>query len=310
MIFGSHLYGTSTPESDKDYKGIFLPDKEQIYLGKISKSICNNTKKGSDTRNTSEDIDTEIYSLHYFLQLACEGQTVALDMLHCPEDLLLEKSEIWDEIVKNRHLFYTKSLDAFVGYARKQAAKYGIKGSRLNDAKRVVDFLKENEEEGIRLSDIWDDLPEGEHIYKHPPDEAHGLQLYEVCGRKLQETASIEYAIPVFERFYKAYGERAMKAARNEGVDWKAVSHAFRAAYQVKDILTKGTITFPLKEAKLLKKIKAGEYNYQSFVSPELDDLMDEIEELSKKSTLPEKVNRKFWNNFLIETLDKWIMKN
>ncbi len=45
MIFGSHLYGTDTLESDHDFKGIFLPNKEDVYLGKISKSISLSSRK-------------------------------------------------------------------------------------------------------------------------------------------------------------------------------------------------------------------------------------------------------------------------
>jgi len=30
MVFGSHLYGTDTPESDKDYKGVFMPARDDI----------------------------------------------------------------------------------------------------------------------------------------------------------------------------------------------------------------------------------------------------------------------------------------
>ena len=69
-VFGSHLYGTDTPESDKDFKGIFMPSKKEIFLGKIPKSISESTKKGSESKNTAEDIDTEIYSLQYFIELA------------------------------------------------------------------------------------------------------------------------------------------------------------------------------------------------------------------------------------------------
>jgi len=38
MAFGSHLYGTSTPESVLDYKGVFLPSKEQVLLGQIHRT--------------------------------------------------------------------------------------------------------------------------------------------------------------------------------------------------------------------------------------------------------------------------------
>ena len=52
--FGSHLYGTDTPESDTDYKGIFMPTKEMVLLGKIPKSINNNKKKAEGQKMETE----------------------------------------------------------------------------------------------------------------------------------------------------------------------------------------------------------------------------------------------------------------
>jgi len=308
-IFGSHLYGTSTLESDHDFKGVFLPSREQILLGKIPKSINESTKSGNVNKNTSNDVDFEIYSLHYFVHLACEGETVALDMLHTPDNMIIEKHPIWDEIVLNRQKFYTKNLKAFIGYARRQASKYGIKGSRLNDAQRVLDFLEPYKILYKRLNNLWDELPTGEHIIKHPPDQ-NGERMYEVCGRKIGEKVYFAYAYDVVKQFVDNYGERARKAAANEGIDWKAVSHAFRAAYQVKQILTENTITFPLKEAQTLLLIKQGKLDYQSVVNPELNNLISEVEELSEKSNLPEKVDRNFWNNFIMDNLERYHFPN
>jgi hypothetical protein len=45
MKHGSHLYGTNTPLSDLDIKGIFLPTIEQIFLNNIPKHITKNSKK-------------------------------------------------------------------------------------------------------------------------------------------------------------------------------------------------------------------------------------------------------------------------
>lgn len=33
--FGSHLYGTSTPESDVDFKEIFVPPARDILIGNV-----------------------------------------------------------------------------------------------------------------------------------------------------------------------------------------------------------------------------------------------------------------------------------
>jgi len=233
MKFGSHLYGTDTPESDTDIKGVFLPSKADVYLGRIQKSVNNNAKKQVGEKNMVGDIDLEMYSLHYFLKLACEGQTVAIDMLHAPTEMLLETTPLWDAIVNNREKFYTKNLNAFVGYARKQAAKYGVKGSRLEIVRTVINILSNVSSVDCKLSVIWDNLVVGEYSYFIEPDK-QGVKQYKICGKILQETMSVQYAIDILQHYLKTYGQRAKLAAKNEGIDWKVISHALRAAYQVK----------------------------------------------------------------------------
>ncbi len=302
MKFGAHLYGTATLESDVDYKGIFLPTKEQILLGRVPKSYNYSTGK-DESRNTKDDIDIELYSLHYFIKLACDGQTVAMDMLHAPENMILQTSTIWDVIIKNRKKFYTKNLKSFIDYARRQASKYGIKGSRINATLQVLELLK-NENPSQKMRTIWDRLPRIEHCYDVAPDP-NGMKQYQVCGKSFQESASIEYVIPILEKFYHEYGRRAKLAAENKNIDWKAVSHALRAAYQTKEILTKNTITFPLRSADFLKRVKQGQLDYLSEVGPRLETLMEEVERLALASNLPETVDRKFWDQFICNTLER-----
>lgn len=301
MVFGSHLYGTATPNSDRDYKGVYLPTAREILLGRIPKSY-NESTGDQHSKNTSSDVDCEIYSLHYFLQLAVQGETAALDMLHAPVSLLEQSSDIWAELVAQRHRFYTRNLRAFVGYARRQASKYGIKGSRLSDAKRVLAFFQQHEP-GMKLLELWDSLPEGEHIHKLPSsDPRHPHRLYQVCGRKLIDTARLAQHIETISKFVEAYGARAKLAEANEGIDWKAVSHAFRAGYQVYRILRDGTFSYPLPEASFLMRVKQGEIPYRE-VGPALDRLIEACEELAVKSDLPEKCARNWWDDWLVGTL-------
>jgi hypothetical protein len=307
MKFGAHLYGTATSESDLDYKGIFLPTKEQLLLGRVPKSHNFSTGK-DDSRNTKNDVDTELYSLHYFIKLACDGQTVAMDMLHAPAVMILEKSKIWDQIIKNRQKFYTKNLKSFIDYARRQASKYGIKGSRINSAGQVLEILKK-EDPSKKMRAVWSRLPRIEHCYDVAPDP-NGMRQYQVCGKSFQESATIGYVIPIIEKFYDEYGRRAKLAAENRNIDWKAVSHALRAAYQTKEILTEGTINFPLRNADFLRRIKQGKLDYLSEVGPLLEKLMEEVESLASTSNLPETVDRKFWDQFICNTLEKELFGN
>ena len=305
MKFGSHLYGTNSEMSDQDFKGIFLPSREDAFLGNIPKSHNNAKKKAENQKNTAEDIDIESYSLQYFIKLACEGQTVAIDMLHAPDNMILETSNIWTKIVKNRDKFYTKNLKAFVSYSRKQAARYGIKGSRLNSAKKFVSFLAGHPYKD-QLSTIWGLLSTGDHCY-HIGMNKNGIEQYQICGKIFQSTAGIGYVCEIMKRFIEVYGKRAREAAMNKNIDFKAISHALRAAYQVRELLTTNTIVFPLKQAEFLKKIKLGELDYMTEVAPKLEALMAEVEMLSHNSTLPEKVDKKFWNGFIIAAMEGWI---
>jgi predicted nucleotidyltransferase len=302
MKFGSYLYGTSTSKSDVDYKGVFLPSKNEVLLGRIPK--CHNySSSNCKAKNTPHDTDVEIYSLNYFINLACEGQTVALDMLHAPDSVIEVSSEIWRTIVDERDRFYTKNLKSFINYARRQASKYGIKGSRLNAVSHVLNVLKASVSTQ-KLRSVWDKLPQMEHCYVAETDP-NGMRQYQVCGKLFQESAEIGYVIPILEKFHDDYGARAKQAAENKNIDWKAISHALRAAFQVKEIFTQRTITFPLKEAAFLVKVKEGKLDYLNEVVPVLEGLMTEVEELASGSNLPEKVDTAYWERFICDTLER-----
>lgn len=299
MVFGSHLYGTATPSSDKDFKGVYLPSLNDMLLGKFPKSINENTKLNSTEKNTSEDTDKETYSLHYFLELARKGETVALDMLHAPRGAWTAHTWQWEYLVDHRAMFYTRNLSSLVGYARKQAAKYGVKGSRLAEAKAVLDVLKANHPAN-KVSAIRSSLPTGEYCgMRYLQDAA----FYEVCGKKLTLNASCGHYVPMMEKFVENYGARAKQAESNEGVDWKAISHAFRAAYQVRDILMYGDFTYPLQETEFLRSVKSGSLHFKNEVAPKLDTLMDEVEGLSKSSKLPDAVDEKLVDEILLHLL-------
>ncbi len=300
--FGSHLYGTATQDSDIDYKGVFLPGKKEILLGRIPKSY--NLSTGNDnSKNTAADVDEEFYSLHYFIKLACDGQTVAMDMLHAPEDCLIQSSEIWRSIVEQKHRFYTKRLKSFITYARRQASKYGIKGSRLNAVSQVLKLLKSGNPDD-KLRNVWDRLPRIEHCHDAGTDP-NGMRQFQVCGKIFQESVSIGYVIPVLEKFNDDYGHRAKLAAENKNIDWKAISHALRAAIQTKEIMINQTISFPLDDAPFLTKVKQGKLDYSNEVAPKLESLMDEVEELVHNSNLPEQVDTAYWDDFICKTLEK-----
>jgi predicted nucleotidyltransferase len=146
MQFGSHVYGTNLPSSDRDYKGVFIPDAQDLVMQRASKHIRNSTKKDDSTRNTAEDVDDESFSFQTYMELIRQGQTVALDMLFTPEHFYCKEVPVdyrWREIVENRKDLIHKGTNAFVGYTKAQAAKYGHKGDRLMALNLFMNAMKD-----------------------------------------------------------------------------------------------------------------------------------------------------------------------
>ncbi len=303
--FGSWLYGTNTPESDLDYKAIYIPSVKDIVLGKIKKTINISRKKEEKERNTKDDIDVEIFSLDRYVDLLCEGQTVALDMLFSPEfkqSTERDDLECLAKIYNNRLRLLSKNTAAFFGYAKQQAHKYGIKGTRMDAVKRTLEVL-ETLPKKERLEFVWEKIeklvddcsnlislektPLAEIVLIPSPDGKKQIRHLNVCGRKISETTTVEKALDCYGKIYKEYGNRAVLANLEGGKDWKALSHAVRVAEEAIELLLTGFITFPRPERELLVKIKKGNIPYE-LVSEMIEKGLERILKAQNNSILRE----------------------
>lgn len=300
--FGSHLYGTNTPQSDLDFKAVHLPDARDILLQRVSNSVHNKLPKPEGQKNQPGDVDEESYSLQRYLQLLAGGQTVAIDMLFAPWSNIQESTDLWLEIVHNKNRFLSKKSAAFVGYCRQQASKYGIKGSRVAAAKDASEFFTKMYDtygSQVKVRDIKTygmDTLLGEHSqYVKQRINSAGDEgwFIEVCNRKVSFDSTVKQAAEVYTRIYENYGDRAKKAQDNEGVDWKALSHAVRVGREALELLSTGHITFPLQNREHILHIKQGLLSYAQ-VSEEIEQLLVEVEEASQKSILPESPDYQF----------------
>lgn len=310
-VFGSHLYGTDTPSSDKDFKGIYLPPLDSLILGRAENVVSLKRSKLPGEKNTADDVDREFMSLQKFIKLACEGQMVAIDMLHASQDMWRRTSHVWEELYMRREEFYSRNMSAFVGYARRQAAKYGVKGSRLACAREWLKLLEAGRE--LPMSQVTADAvecyPEGHYIWEHsrPYPDPHNLTIcLEALGKQFTGAAKAGHYLPMMKQYVEEYGERARQAENNEGIDWKAMSHAVRAAYQVLIILNAPTaygrrLSLPLPPAlaEPLVSIKRGERPFKE-VAKHLETLMDEIATASAKSDLPDHIDPHSFDDLIL----------
>lgn len=106
LIAGSHLYGTNTPESDVDLRGVVLPKPEEIIgLARFEQQ----EKHGGE--------DTLYYSLPRYIQLLLKGNPNVMEWMHADKNDYLVWGKIPAELWANRDRFLSKKLGlAALGY--------------------------------------------------------------------------------------------------------------------------------------------------------------------------------------------------
>jgi hypothetical protein len=301
MRFGSHLYGTATHESDLDLKGVYLPEAHDILLQRVKATVTSNRVKAAGQKNEAGDVDNEVYSLQRYLDLLAEGQTVALDMLFAPDAVMtISPSPWWREIQANGHRLISRRATSFVQYCRQQANKYGIKGSRVAAARKVLALLTIAQERlgntaklELIAAQLADLATTAEHValVDLPSSGDRPVRHLEVCDRKMSFWASLKTAREIAQRLVNEYGQRALQAELNEGVDWKALSHAVRVGREALELFQSGRITFPLPYADHVLSIKRGIVPYKT-VAMEIEQLLEEVEGAARASNLPEEPDK------------------
>ena len=318
LKFGSHLYGTNTPSSDTDLKAIYLPEARDIVLGRYQKTISTSRPKQTGERNNKDDIDMEVFSLDRYLKLLSEGQTVALDILFAPINMFTYVDKdlfyIFSNIYSNREELICKDITAFFGYAKQQAAKYGLKGFRVAAFREALEFVSQFDDH-LKLCNIKVRFPLAKFVYKDPENSGELNNEYIKIIRKINPKGISEEFLEVAGKFYALncnvklvrqqlqekfdeYGKRALLAEKNEGIDWKALSHAVRVNSQGVELLTTGSITFPRPDRELLVQIKTGQMLYKQVEEIILEGFQ-QLEEAKEKSKLRLKPNQEWIDNFV-----------
>lgn len=307
--FGSHLYGTATPASDLDYKSVFVPPASDIILQRVKRTIANKRPKATGEKNYAGEIDEEAHSLQRFMELAAEGQTVALDVLFAPEWAMVSPpSDEWREVMANRARLLTNKSASFVGYVRTQSNKYGIRGSRVAATRSALALLTEAIERhgtAAKLETVAAEIEVfvREHEYTElltidNKSTGRSMLHWEVCGRKMPYSSSIKTAHGVMQVLFDEYGKRSLMAETQQGVDWKALSHAVRVSTQALELLETGNVTFPLPNAAHVLDIKLGKLPYRE-VAEELEDFLTRVESAAAQSTLPAEPDHEWIDEFV-----------
>jgi len=109
---GSQLYGLMTPQSDKDFIGIFIPDKKMLYgfCGNKNTTDLSVNNKSVNLKNDSKSIDITLYNIKHFLKLAINNNPNIIELLFAPDSNIMLRNEFGMRLIRNKHLFPNKGL--------------------------------------------------------------------------------------------------------------------------------------------------------------------------------------------------------
>jgi predicted nucleotidyltransferase len=317
-VTGSRLYGTNLPSSDEDYTGVFLPAPEDLLgLNTAPKEITDNIKKTLTARNGKGDVDCKYLSLHHFLKLVLEGQSIATELFFVPDNLVLLRTPEWDRVrAHTSDMFSRKGVTPFLGFAAAQAYKSTIKGSNLTLIRKLIIILRpvmENSLNTRTLSETFDTNEPAEvtitgvAINKKMADD-NKTEVLEIAGRCFNLGIRLKMFVKALEKMESRYGSRSDTAAE-KGIDHKSLCHAYRLLSEAEEFLLHQKITFPRPDAEFLKQVRRGVYTAD--FRQEITSRIETIRKVAvPESKLPAKPAFKKVNELCMEMMKEHLTRD
>jgi predicted nucleotidyltransferase len=114
---GSHAYGTNTPTSDEDFKGVAIPPVKYFsgYLERFEQA---------EFRHQTDGLDAVIYDIRKFFKLAADCNPSIIEVLFTDASDFVMVDPLGQKMLEHRDLFISKKAKhTFSGYAVSQLKK-------------------------------------------------------------------------------------------------------------------------------------------------------------------------------------------
>jgi predicted nucleotidyltransferase len=276
-VFGSQVYGTSTEDSDVDYRGVCIPPWE------IRNSLLTNFEQQDGWEGKFED--RTIYNLKKFLVLCKDANPAIIEYLFVPERFWKTCHSPWIAILENKNLFLSKKAKyTFSGYAHAQLQKIMTHRNWL---------LHPPKQEPIRENF---GLPKNPRLTNEQISAIVSIPADTIVP-EYREEAEKEKGYRQSREHWDKYmnwkvNRNPKRAALEEqfGYDTKHALHLVRLMREGEELLLKGTITFPRPEQEELGAILRGVYSYEQLMEKVIgyDVLFEKLYEESQLRYAPD----------------------
>lgn len=296
---GSHAYGTNTPESDLDIRGVTLKRKEDILTSTNFEQVIDN------------ETDTTIYSFDKIVSLLLNMNPNVCEILGLKPEHYLYIHPIGQELLNNVDLFISKKcIRSFKGYAFQQLY-------RLKQA--TVGMKNQSELEEHILNTMKNMINSFQGKYTDFPEDSINLYI----DKSMQEDYDTEIFMDLHLTHYPLRDWRSMWSEMNSTVKsyskiGKRNDHAIRKDKLGKhmynlvrlpcmclDILNgNGIITYREDEHDLLMEMRENKWlDENGMPIPKfftfIDELMAKVDYAAEHSEIPENPNYKAINKFV-----------
>lgn len=155
---GSHFFDLNGPNSDRDYRGIYIDSHQDSFQSSKNKIYLVDYKtndKGG--KNSNEDIDFTIFSLSSMLELVKKGDFNLIEAIFVPEEKIIFKSAMYDELREFRKNLIHNDISAFIGFIKREANTVGVNSHHYEVQMNFLKIL-ENKHPHAKLMKFWDEI--------------------------------------------------------------------------------------------------------------------------------------------------------
>lgn len=265
-VAGSQLYGTATPESDIDIRGVELEDNRYI-LGLENK----------EHTVIQSNEDRTIYTLKFFAKLLLENNPNIVELLYVDvfDNNVYYRNE-WLQFVQVARLYAMsqKIRQTFAGYALSQLKKINTHYRWMSGEPPQEPHAEDYGRVATLGGEKWTDYQlkqEYDTAKKHYDQYIHWLKNRNPKRHALEE---------------------------KYGYDTKNAMNLVRLLYEAQTLLAFGNLVFPLPYAGFLTEVKQGYFKYDDLIA-HANDRLDFIQNM--KSDLPKTPNYNKINDMVMK---------
>lgn len=298
---GSYAYGTNTPESDLDVRGIAINSAAEILTNQNFEQVLDSTT------------DTTIYSFNKMVKLLTDCNPNVIEILGLLPEHYLYINNYGQYLIDNKDIFLCKRVvNTFGGYAYAQLRRLDNKAMRtVSQSAQEQHILHSIENASTTFPDRYFsyDTDQIRLYVDESQQEDFDTEIFmdiNLTHYPLRDWKGMWSEMNNIVKDYSKLGHRN-KNAIARGKLWKHQMHLVRLYLMCIDILEKGEIiTYRQKEHDFLMDIRNGKYlTEDNQPIPEFFEIVDDLEAKMKNaaehSELPNKPRIKDINNLLIK---------